>query len=320
MGLPSAYAIPHARAMKAIERELVLHCVASYKQGRSKVAPLIDIDEMLNTRFLLAMLAHVPMSDAMALWQGSRLRARALALSREGRPDDAESMLHQASAAAATAPETTLAVRSLHSAAEAYLRFQLSDHDRAEALLVDALDACRLLHDRHDILIEARRVHLARNIIRVRSSAGRLASALDMACRLVRYVGGESLEWPIPEVQLATRPDALSVPDQLSLLDQVVSEISRLTRDARGAALVAEADPALFDPEATLGPRLARVHLRLSAISGLVAQNLIRWLESGVIFFGDGPGYMPRAWREMSTELATICEQLAPEMTVEVAP
>ena len=151
---------------------------------------------------LLALLLRVSVSDMMAMWEASQVRARALPLSRAGRAEEAQAALDRArsiSAAAALSEEASFADRSFHSATAAYLQYKTGDYPAAEASMLDALDCCRTLRDRFGYAIEGRRILLARHIVRVRSAAGRREDAFEIASRLVRYVDGDISSWPFPD-------------------------------------------------------------------------------------------------------------------------
>jgi uncharacterized protein len=187
-----------------------------------------DLDEKFNVQLLLAMLLRVSVSDMMALWEASQLRARALALSRAGHAAEAQAALdraHSIRAAAALSEEASYADRSFQAAATAYLQYKTGDYSGAEASMLDALDCCRTLRDRFGYAIEGRRILLARHVVRVRSAAGRHEDALEIADRMVRYIDGDTSSWPFPEVALSTDPDVLSVADRVLLRDHVLRSL-----------------------------------------------------------------------------------------------
>lgn len=302
--------------------DLILASIEAYKHGRSQAAPTPNLDEKFNVQFLLAMLVRVSLSDLMAMLEASQVRARALALSQAGRATEARTVLdlaHSIGIAAALSNEATIADRSFQNAAAAYLHYKTGEYNRAEASILDALDCCRMLRDQFGYAVESRRIHLVRHIVRVRSVAGRSEAAFDMACLMVRYVEGEAASWPFPEVALSADPDAIETADKSMLLDQLLSEMSSLLTNSRAAtALLTRGDGALFRGDVSRTPDLSRVYLRLSAMRAVAEDDLMGFLESAAAFFQNGPGYMPRTWREMSRDLIRVCRQFAPAVVAEL--
>jgi hypothetical protein len=296
--------------------DLVLACAEAYQDGCSQVASTPDLDEKFNVQLLLSMLLRNSVSDIMAMLEGSQVRARALALSRAGRAAEAHAVLdlaHSIGRAAALSAEAACADHSFQAATAAYLQYRAGDHPGAEASILDALEGCRTLRDQFGYAMEGRRIHLVRHIVRVRSAAGRSEEAFAIACRMVRYIDGDTPSWPFPGVALSKDPDVLAIADRLLLLDQVLSEMSSLLAHSQAAAaMLARADSSLFCRDATRSEDLSKVYLRLSAMRASAEGDLVAFLESATAFFRGGPGNMPRAWRATSRDFIEVCRQIAP--------
>lgn len=304
-------------AMAARVRDLTRKCAESYEHGLALPVPDLNPNEKFNVQFLGSLFTRVSVPEIIATLQASEIRARAMALARAGEKDQARRVLDIAKSVCARASlsaEATAATCSFQNAAEAFLWYRTQDYDKAELSLRAALECCRTLRDQYHYAVDVRRIELARNLVRVKSSAGRREDAFHSACLLVRYVEGETECWPFRDLQLATENDQLASEDRFILLDQILSEISSLlAADGSKGLLLKLADRELFTGHAGMGSRVSRARLRLGAMRAAAEDDVIGFLENATAFFRDGPGYMPRAWQEMSREYLKMCGQAASE-------
>ena len=116
--------------------------------------------------------------------------------------------------------------------AEAYVQYRRGDTSGAEALLLQAVEACIPLRARYGYRVELRRIHLARNVVRVRDEAGRPLEALELAHQLVDYIEGVSEAWPWPQ-SVVVEPDVPDLDVRLVLTDQVLGDVARLLSTTR---------------------------------------------------------------------------------------
>jgi hypothetical protein len=172
---------------RAVGAGELLECARAFLHGQRQPTTPIHIDEKLNIQLLLTMTLRLPVSEVAMIVLASQFRARALQLSRAGQFDQAEDQL------AAALPmddqlgaEATAADMSLQAAADAYCEYRQARYDRAEARLCGALENCRVLRDRFGYAIEARRIHLLRNLVRVKTFSGNYEAAFELASRTLR--------------------------------------------------------------------------------------------------------------------------------------
>ncbi len=296
--------------LSANKIELFKMCVDSYQHGLSIPAPVLNLNEKYNIKFLAEMFMRVSVRETMAILQASQVRAQAIALSRSGEIDQAHNALKQAeliSSHVGLSREARMANSDYQNAAKAYVEYKMQDYRKAESSLRTALKCCRTLRDQYHYVVDVHRITLARHLIRVKSSAGRREDAFALACLLVRYIEGEAECWPFSDLRLTTPNDLLSTEDQSSLLDQTLSDISwLLTTEGEKRQHLIQLDWALFTEPVHTGSGVSRARLRLSAMRAIVEGDQVGFLEKAIRFFRDGPGYMPQAWQEMSREFVQM--------------
>jgi hypothetical protein len=295
--------------------DLLAQCIDAYSHGQRQLAPALNLDEEINTQFVKDMLPRVPLSDIAAIRMASQLRMRGLAFSRCGEFENARNTLDNARKMCLNADlseEAAIADESVQSAAEAYVQYKTCDYVKAEASLRVALKSCLTLRDEFGYAMEARRIHLVRNVIRVRSVAGKHEDACRVACLMVRYLEGESECWPFPEFQLSTHPNQLREEARLMLLDQILSEISLVSRHIDGTLLGMLVGGALSHLSSE-EPRKSSARIRLITMLAFAHRQVPAFLMNAKILLNEGPGYIPKSWNEVCREFIQLGTEYAPE-------
>ena len=174
---------------------------------------------------------------------------------------------------------------------------------------------CQTLRETYDHRIEVRRVHLARNVVRVRAATGRRADALGMASLLVGYLEEIAARWPLHDLAMARAPDFLLIEERLALIDQVLGEIALLVTPgcATSRRLIAGRAGWLFAGGKSSAGEFAVVDAWLAARRAAVEGDASTFLIHARAFFAGGRGYLFRAWRELTLDLVACCQDIAPE-------
>ncbi|KFA88916.1 hypothetical protein [Archangium violaceum] len=130
--------------------------------------------------------------------------------------------------------ESRLVGTSFHLAAVAYLDFHLARYQEAEQGLHEAMVACKRLAEEHGHRhAAARRVHLARNLVRVSWMHGKHGDAVAMAYQLLTYLWADKTVWPFgaaSDVRVELKP---SEEEALWLSDELLSELPAMVDSAR---------------------------------------------------------------------------------------
>jgi hypothetical protein len=286
-------------------RALAARALATHNRRRSAIAPVdVDLDAYYNDACLRTMSMNLPPAEVSCLLASSRSRSEGLRLCRSGYNDDARAMLATARATLATArltEEAKIVAESFQQPAEAYLHYRLGDAAAARQALLVSLECCAVMGAKYGYEVEARRVHLARNVVRVDRVSGDQSGALHLALRLVRYIDGSPAAWPFPPVAL-TDPASLSVDERRVLMEQVWDEISQaLLEPAPGTAdLWSDPELAAFAlPDSSM---FWQLRAWLDAMHAFCCRDAATFLERACTFFAAGP-VVPKAWHALTDAL-----------------
>jgi hypothetical protein len=303
-------------------RELFLATLEIHRRALQQPAPrLRDLQSTYDARYAVEVARRLPLAEITALGDATDLREEGLALARAGQLDRGAELVAAARRAftgAALSAEAVLLAEWFQEPAEAYLQFRRGDPAGAEDSLLRAVAACVRLRAGFGYRVELRRVHLARNIVRVRNFAGRPVDALELAHHLVDHIEGVPGAWPWPQHTVA-EPDDLTLDVRLLLLDQVLGDVARLLSPARPDAreLLGVADARGWFRAGAGRPHIDRARIWLRARSMAVRGDWDEFLRLAGLFFAEPPGRFGVAWSELTGDLATVGAVRAPEEPVE---
>jgi hypothetical protein len=273
-----------------------------------------SFDERVNARHLRNSLS---LPEIAVVHRSAAVREKGLALVRSGDLQGGADLLRKARAfftQATLCEEGVAFLESFQLAAEAYLQYKERQYDATRVALRGAIQACHVLRDEYGYCVEARRIHLARNIIRVETYANRQVEAMQLASRLVRYIDGRGEPWPIPDLRLVTAPDPLRAKARWILMDQILGELALLTRRHKPRAPdLIPLGSALFQEGAT-DDNFAPVHTWLAAMRASADGDAAAFLKHARVFFSEAPAYLAQAWRELSLEFLDVVKEIAPEI------
>jgi tetratricopeptide (TPR) repeat protein len=280
--------------------------------------PALTLEKEYNTRYILQIARSMSLPEITALLRASAIREKGLALIKAGDATKGAEFLREARrifSEAALSKEAFVSADSFQYAAEAYLEYKKGDYAQAEASLLQAIILCHVLRDRYEHQVEVRRIHLARNIVRVKSLVGNREEALRMASLLVGYVEGDRTQWPLRELSMTAAPDPLLAKERWALMDQVLGEIAMLAtrRVPTSHELLSGSAGWLFLSGSKAAGEFARVHAWLAARRASIEGDARGFLTHGIIFFAEGANYLRRAWRELSLDLMDLCKEIASE-------
>jgi hypothetical protein len=159
--------------------------------------------------------------------------------------------------------------------------------------------------------VEARRIHLACNIIRAEAATGDRREALRLVLQLVRYLDGEPSCWPFASVAVA-QPFPLASPSRHGLMSQVWREVCGLLTSAAPDATELWSEPALSGFALRDGGEFASLNAWFAAVDADRRGDRAAFLEQAATFFAGGR-VVENAWHELGeTLLAVILERREP--------
>jgi hypothetical protein len=273
----------------------------------------VNLEERFNAEYVLRMARTLSLPEIAVTMRAGRARESGLALIRNGDQSGGAALLREARLIleeAGLSREALIAAESFQHPAEAFLFYRQGAWDEAVASLLTAIELCDTMREEFDYAVEVRRIHLARNIIRVKTRSGDCAGAAGKIGPLLEYTLGNVTKWPLGKVPMTRDPEVMESAERLSLVDQILGEIALLlpwgrvitpeTRAVGGLAL-----------EATLDTRRAecgQVSKWLAARRAALHGNLAGFLTSAASFFAEGPWHLGQAWKDLSAGLRLHCE------------
>lgn len=189
----------------------------------------LDVDKMFNQTYRLKLSQVLPQPEMAIMLAAEELRERALVGARHG--DLAEAMVQLRRAAALCddgllSDHARIAGLCFQRAAEAFLAYRLGRHDEAERGLEDAIIACDHLGDVFGDAMEFRRVHFARNVLRVRCHSASSEQVVAATVDLLYYIAGDASRWPLIVGRGLGRPGRLSAAQRSWAIDDVVVNLA----------------------------------------------------------------------------------------------
>lgn len=277
-------------------------CEDAITQGESQTDQNIDLDAHFNSRHLLQLARCLTLDEITTLLAATRYREQGLSKARVGLFESAWQDLINSEAVCAGATlsdEAIVVADSFQQAAIAFLHYRQSSYSEALHALHNSLSDCKKLHDEYAYATEIRRIHLVRNIIRVKTVAGQHYEALLLAVSLIRYVDHDG-PWPIAKVGLTKAPNELSSYERHAMLDQVLGEITfASTRHPHVSKIISSSAP--FD---SLHP--TRSEYWLQAFTAFLNADAHAFLSNALYFLNQGPSQMPISWKTMVDCLSTM--------------
>lgn len=288
----------------ALASGAVDHAIAGHARGSALPLPrLRNMEQRQSVRYIADLSRRLPAWEMALLADATEQREQALALAREGNALGARRLLaeaHRFINERIPSDEGRTSARSFHAAAEAFVDHAEGRHDGAYALLSEALGLCRRLRLEYGHTVEIRRVHLARNAVRLLWCLGRHEEAWTCCGDLLGYVWGSHRPWPLGEataLQVDQR-EPLRDDERIFLTDQLLSEALSTVAAAHRDGVPLSANP--WNAGCLPPPGYPRRAKAVVDLCGLVAKadeaSVIAALGS---YFDSGPGDLPMTWRRL---------------------
>jgi hypothetical protein len=284
-----------------------MNCASPFENARRAIAEgravpvpqLVNMERRQGAQQISDLSRNLSEGDLEALARAVEPRESALVLARQGDIPEARRLLAAAQAIIDQRPlpeEARVAARSFQTAAEAYTDFADGRLERASASLTEALSLCRQLRLAYRHRVEVRRIHLARNMVRVAWAGGSYAPAWSLSAKLLAYLWGTEAPWPLGEntdLETAEREE-LREDERVFLTDQVLSE----------AISTAFASSAPIDlPPWHLGEvqraALPAAVREIEHICRELAAHRMTWLDPVSRFCRGGMGELPMTWHRL---------------------
>lgn len=173
-------------------------------------------------------------AEAAIITEGVELERAAMSAIRAGNVTGAVAALADLEAryrAATLSLNAARFARSQFEAVAGYVDYRKGDFDGAIARLARSLsDINTLVEEEGFAHLEARRVHLAVNWVRVLRRSGGIERAMDTAFGLLSYIEGSIESWPISSCPVRTMRSVPHLPVYDSLVDDLTGEFIEMVR------------------------------------------------------------------------------------------
>lgn len=275
---------------------------SAHVQGSRRPAPRIpNVERRLSVRYVAELSQRLPGAEVELLARATDLRERALVMARAGDTAAARAGLVDAGRFVdrhILSCEGRLSAHSFHAAAAAFVEHVEGQHGIAYQGMIEALGHCRRLRLEFGHSVEVRRVHLARNLVRLIGCLDRHQEAWELDRELLDYIWVSGRPWPLEKGTAldAAQRETLRQDERVFLADQLLSEAINLAVDAQhdGVRL------AMDDGEASLAPGtqiVERVGAVLRLCSKVLSEDTEAVLEELAAYFELGSGELPMTWR-----------------------
>lgn len=253
-----------------------------------------DAGKRFSALYLRRLSAVLPLEEISVVLEAEQYREQGLASSRAGDNETAAALLSQATATCEQAQlsrHASLAALSFQLAAEAYIKHRRRDYAGAIRDLENAILTATELETVYGHDMEFRRVHLARNILRVRASVPLDSEAVADSLALLLYIGGDRTRWPIAAGRGVGNPANMAESQSAWAIDELLVNLTLPTVDLNEDAdlLPVPEDWRNADPDL-----LAAIHW-CHALSHLPRGTKGRFLNYATSFFEAGSGRLVHA-------------------------
>ena len=283
----------------------------SYAAGRRKAVPAVPID--IND--IDGFLSKLPEEDVARIRISTGPRRQALTAARKGELalarglfKTALGMLHLEK----MTREGRFVALNLIKPAESYIRYKQNDYRQAHALMEEALSCSNVLRDEFGYEdMDARRVHLASNLMRLESHSGEARTAARIGFQLLHYVEGDGESWPLTNLAAATNDVRIPAPLRTTAFNQAAWELALLFAHggkATQAVALEEGDRAAAQRRTKRTHRIESLALWTRARRALAEADHTAFLAQASLFFPEGHA-TPMLWLALAADICRVCDE-----------
>ncbi len=187
-----------------------------------------SVQERFDAQQVVAMAMRLRVNEIEALGESTELREAGLKTIRAGDLEVGQQLIVEAREnreRTQLSEEAQTLFETYQLAAESYVHYVVDNLEKAEAAMMMAIATANDLQRNYGYVIELRRVHLAANVIRINLKHVDPVAAITMGIKLIKYVLGDTTQWPWRELALE-RMDRLSLEEQILILPQLLAPLS----------------------------------------------------------------------------------------------
>lgn len=268
----------------------------------------LNLDNKYNSIHILKMARNLTLPEIAVLIELSRKREEGLALLRKNIIDEGTENLLAAGKVKQDiilSREASLVLETFQTAAEAFLYYKINNLEKAINSLYQSIETLQALHNFFGYEAEIRRIHLAKNIIRAQSFAGKVKAAIHLSCDLLKYISGDSNGWPL-YMKEWKNIEQISIEEKLVISDQILNEIAILV--SNHSIFSNHISICLVDLINNIehNKDMSKVVLWLKAYHALTINRKEDFLIYAIQFFKSGSGFLYDAWKQLEKSVDNI--------------
>ncbi len=187
-----------------------------------------SVQERFDAQQVVAMAMRLSVNEIEALGESTELREEGLKTIRAGDLQLGQQLIAEArenQQRVRLSAEAQTLFDTYQLAAESYVHYVVGNLEKAEAAMMMSISTANALQRSYGYIIELRRVHLAANIIRINLKHSDPSAAIAMGIKLIKYLGGDTAQWPWDELAL-DQADHLTSEEQILILSQLLSPLA----------------------------------------------------------------------------------------------
>ena len=291
----------------------ITHVANAYRTGLRKPLPYHPRPDDPSL-----MLERLPLEDEIRILESGKLHGSVMKEARSGDPERAMRRLQVAAKyldIEAMERESICVALQLHKGVEAYVYYRSEEYEAARRSMKEALRLMNELQEQFGYgFCDGRRVHLARNLLRLDAHGGAPVRAARTAFKLLLYTTGDDQAWPYPSLQSKAENRCMTDVERHMVFNQVARELVLLFLHADAAthpALLVEGETGMQhvrrNDAVEEDPRIVTTLQWLDVKRPFVEDRLDDFMEQAARFFRSGRS-VPALWYGVALDVARACD------------
>lgn len=194
--------------------------------------------------------------------------------------------------------EANLIYSTYQAAAESFLCIKNNEYDEALVLMKNALETHKSLFLEFGHAIDARRIHLARNIARIMYVSNKETSSFQLSLQLLEYSISNKGTWPLTSCTLEN-PDDVSMYVKIFTINQLLKDINSILSNSQSDELIIYLENFINKLKKNTHIETPIVLNWLEAYYAIIRDDRIGFLKNALLFFQENNKSLPDANHSM---------------------
>lgn len=196
--------------------------------------------------------------------------------------------------------EAFLIHSTYHCAAESFLCIKKKEYGKALKLMKEALNEHKILFEEFGHNVEARRIHLGRNISKILETSGEKLAGLELSLQLLEYSIIENRKWPLYECQIE-QSNKVSSSLMLFTINQLLKSVNSILAKNQTGKFVTLLENSISEIKKYSLKEFEIILNWLEAYYSIIQNDEINFLKNALMFFGKNNELLPDAKNSLLT-------------------